>query len=76
MKTLFFFIISIFPVILSGQNTYDELIYFYPFNEAGNILVADATGNNFTGTLNDVQNTTDRFGNTNSAKLRAGPSLT
>jgi len=60
--------------MLSGQSIYDELIYFYPFNEEGNTLVVDATGNNFAGSLIDVQNTTDRFGNLNSAKQFNGES--
>jgi len=67
-------ILLIIPCLSFGQDVYDDLLYYYSFSENGNFLAADATGNNFTATLNDVENTTDRFGNENSAKFFNGES--
>ena len=46
-----------------AQNLSDSLLLYYPFN--GNAI--DASGNGFDGFISGVTDTTDRFGNSNSA---------
>ena len=67
-------LLLIFPFLSLGQDIDDDLFYYYSFSETDNILAIDASGNGFTATLNDVVNTTDRFGNENSAKQFNGES--
>ena len=67
-------LLLIIPLLSFGQDIYNDLLYYYSFNENDNLLAIDSTGNNFTATLNDVENTTDRFGNENSAKYFNGES--
>lgn len=62
-KYLFLFICLSFNLFSSAQNLSDSLLLYYPFN--GNAL--DASGNGFDGFISGVTDTTDRFGNSNSA---------
>jgi len=69
-----FILLLFIPFLIFGQDIYDDLLYYYSFSENDNLFAIDSTGNNFTAILNDVENTTDRFGNENSAKYFNGES--
>lgn len=56
------FLISL-PSLLFSQSLTDSLLLYYPFD--GN--AKDCSGNGYDGTAVGVQDTSDRFGNTNSA---------
>lgn len=51
-----------------GENLYEGLVAFYPFNGNSN----DESGNNNNGTVHGATSTSDRFGNVNSAYVFDG----